>query len=37
MGNMQGVLDLVVFKRFPCDQHIARIVLDEQHIDCSAY
>ena len=36
MGDMQGVVDLVVLERFPCDQLIARVVLDEQHIDRSA-
>jgi hypothetical protein len=29
MGDMQAVIDLVVFERFPCDQLIAWVVLNE--------
>jgi hypothetical protein len=37
MGGVQAVLDLVVFERFPCDQLIAWVVLDEQYLDRSAF
>ena len=36
VGDVQVVLDLVVLERFPGDQLVARIVLDQQHVDGSA-
>src|SRR6185369_10334375 len=37
VGDVQSVLDLVVFERFPCDQLITRVVFYQKHVDHSAF
>ena len=35
--DVEPVLELVVLERFQGDELVARVVLDEQDVDCSAF